>query len=168
MPKNQSETVVVQECYPGFLEWNKHWSESFTHSKIKRPDLDCLQDVHFYYEDWVKKSKESENNLEFQKLWELVMIRSSSEATVGSIIGQHCGKNRYLTPENFSKELVLRFNLGPLHLLNGLIDEVKLSKVLKHFVYDGGRLSGKFIICMKTLIAIFRWFVSGSLFILRL
>ena len=28
--------------------------------------------------------------------------------------------------------------------------------VLKHFVYDGGRLSGKFIICMKTLIAIFR------------
>ena len=127
LPKNQSESVVVQECYPGFLEWNKHWSESFTHSKIKRPDLDCLQDVHLYYEDWVKKSKESENNLEFQKLWELVMIRSSSEAiyeTVGSIMGQHCGKNRYLTPENFSKELVLRFNLGPLHLLNGLIDEV--------------------------------------------
>ena len=31
----------------------------------------------------------------------------------------------------------------------------KLSKVLKHFVYDGGRLGGKFIICMKTLIAIF-------------
>ena len=59
--------------------------------------------------------------MEFQKLWELVMVRSSSEAiceTVGSIMGQHCGKNRYLTPENFSKELVLRFNLGPLHLLN--------------------------------------------------
>ena len=35
----------------------------------------------------------------------------------------------------------------------------KLSKVLKHFVYDGGRLSGKFIICMKTLIAIFRLMV---------
>ena len=34
------------------------------------------------------------------------------------------GKNRYLTPENFSKELVLRFNLEPLHLLNDLIDEV--------------------------------------------
>ena len=48
LPKNQSESVVVQECYPGFLEWNKHWSESFTHSKIKRPDLDCLQDVHLY------------------------------------------------------------------------------------------------------------------------
>ena len=68
MPQNQSELVVVQECYPGFLGWNKHWSESFNHSKIKRPDLDCLQDGHMYYEDWVKKSKESENNLEFQKL----------------------------------------------------------------------------------------------------
>ena len=81
-----------------------------------------------YYEDWIKKSKESENHLEFQKLWELVMVRSSSEAiceTVGSIMGQHCGKNRYITPENFSKELVLRFNLGPLHLLNGLIDALR-------------------------------------------
>ena len=37
-------------------------------------------------------------------------------------MGQHCGKN--LTPENFSTEVVLRFNLGPLHLLNSLIDEV--------------------------------------------
>ena len=90
-----------------------------------------------YYEDWVKKSKESENNLEFQKLWELLMIRSSSEAiceTVGSIMGQHCGKNRYLTPENFSKELVLRFNLGPLHLLNGLIDEVLALGTTKSYL----------------------------------
>ena len=30
----------------------------------------------------------------------------------------------------------------------------KLSKVLKYFVYDGGRLSGKFIICMKTCLCI--------------
>ena len=65
------------------------------------------------------------------------MIRSSSEAiceTVGSIMGQHCGKNRYLTPENFSKELVLRFNLGPLHLLNGLIDEVLALGTTKSYL----------------------------------
>ena len=44
--------------------------------------------------------------------------------TVGSIMGQHCAKGRYLDPENFSKELVLNFNLGPLKDLDGLIDEV--------------------------------------------
>ena len=36
-----------------------------------------------------------EDNLEFQKLWEIVMIRSTSEAiceTVGSMMNQHCGK----------------------------------------------------------------------------
>ena len=55
------------------------------------------------------------------------MIRSSSEAmceTVGSIMGQHCAKGLYLDPENFSKELALNFNLGPLKDLVGLIDEV--------------------------------------------
>ena len=37
---------------------------------------------------------------------------------------QHCSKGRYLDPENFSKGLVLNFNLGPLKDLDGLIDEV--------------------------------------------
>jgi hypothetical protein len=49
---------------------------------------------------------ESKNHLEFQRLWELVMIRSFSEAmckTVGSIMGQHCAKSRYEDPDNFSK-----------------------------------------------------------------
>ena len=39
-------------------------------------------------------------------------------------MGQHCAKGRYLDSENFSKELVLNFNLGPLKDLDGLIDEV--------------------------------------------
>ena len=55
------------------------------------------------------------------------MIRSSLKAmyeTVGSIMGQHCAKGHYLDPENFSKELVLNFNLGPLKDLDGLIGEV--------------------------------------------
>ena len=44
--------------------------------------------------------------------------------TVESIMGQHCAKGRYLDQENFSKELVLNFDLGPLKDLDGLIDEV--------------------------------------------
>ena len=39
-------------------------------------------------------------------------------------MGQHCAKGCYLDPENFSKELVLNFDLGPLKDLDGLIDEV--------------------------------------------
>ena len=65
-----------------------------------------------------QKVLKSENYVEFQKVWKLIMI--SSEAiceTVGSIMDQHCGKNRCLTPENFSTEVVLRFNLGPIVLL---------------------------------------------------
>ena len=38
----------------------------------------------------------------------------------GSTLCQTC----YLDPENFSKELVLNFNLGPLKDLDGIIDEV--------------------------------------------
>ena len=65
------------------------------------------------------------------------MIRSSSEAlceTVGSIMNQHSGKNRYLEPENFSKEIVLRFNLGPMHLLEGLVAEVLAMDTAKFYL----------------------------------
>ena len=58
------------------------------------------------------------------------MIRSSSEAiceTVGSIMQQHCGKNRHLEPEYFNMEMVLRCNLGPMHLLGSLADEIHAS-----------------------------------------
>ena len=64
------------------------------------------------------------------------MIRCSSEAiceTVGSIMANH-SSNRSLKPENFSKEIVLRFNLGPLHLLDGLINEVLTLDTTKSFL----------------------------------
>ena len=40
-------------------------------------------------------------------------------------MGIHSGSNRYLEPIYFSKEIVLRYNLGPLHKLqNGFVDEI--------------------------------------------
>ena len=53
-------------------------------------------------------------------------------------MNQHSGKNRYLTPENFSKEIVLRFNLGPLHLLEGLISEVLALESTKCYLRKQG------------------------------
>jgi len=57
--------------------------------------------------------------------------------TVGSVMGNHIGKGRYLTADNFGKELYLgecfgilvtysdpEFNLGPLFLLHNLAERM--------------------------------------------
>ena len=50
------------------------------------------------------------------------------------MMNQHCGKNRHLEPHYFSMEMYLRFNLGPLHLLDGLINEVLASDNSKNYI----------------------------------
>ena len=53
---------------------------------------------------------------DFQKLWDVLMIRVISEAiceTAGSMMNQHCGKNRFLQPEIFNIEICLKSNLFP-------------------------------------------------------
>ena len=75
----------------------------------------------------VKDCAESAKHSDFQKLWEVLMIRVMSEAiceTSGSMINQHCGKNRFLQPENFNIKMNLKFNLGPLHLLDNFVKEI--------------------------------------------
>ena len=55
------------------------------------------------------------------------MICSFSEAvceTVGSVMNQHSGRNQHLQPLYFSIELVLRWNLRPMHYLNTFVEEV--------------------------------------------
>ena len=67
------------------------------------------------------------NFVEFNDLWENFMIRSFSEAvckTVGSVMNQNSRHNRYLHPIYFSIEMCLRWNLGPLHFLKYLIEDV--------------------------------------------
>ena len=56
----------------------------------------------------------------FLKLFEHTQIKSYSEAmseTVGSIMKVHEGKGRNLHLVNFSKEIFLKFNLPPLHIM---------------------------------------------------
>ena len=67
---------------------------------------------------------DSDSHIKFHRMWELVRIRYILDAiceTIGSIMGQHCAKSSYLKPENFNKEIVLRVNLEPLHLLDNFI-----------------------------------------------
>ena len=49
------------------------WSEGQT-------DLDSLSNVDVYYEKWVKECAESAKLSDFQKLWEVLMIRVTSKA----------------------------------------------------------------------------------------
>ena len=142
LPAIQSELFEAQECYPGFLSWNEFWKESYSKDPMK-DQLTSLTKVHLYYENWVKTSM-SENCLKFQELWELIMVRSTSEAkceTVGSIMLQHTGKNRHLEPENFNKELFLRVNLGPMHILKGLVNEVLAYDSSKNYARTGSEIS---------------------------
>ena len=89
-------------------------------------------------------TKIGSKHMEFQKLWENVMLRSTSEAqceSIGSIMNQHFGKNRHLEPEYFSMELVLRVNLGPLDVLKGLINEVLASDPDRSYLRKEDRIS---------------------------
>ena len=54
--------------------------------------------------------------------------------TTGSMMNQHCGKNRHLKPSKFDRELLLEFNLGPQHMLEGLVEEVYYV-MKKQFIY---------------------------------
>ena len=144
LPVHQAELFDAQDCLPGFFEWNLFWCKSFNSDPIKiKLDLDSLTNVHIYYQKWVEKC-ESEECTEFQKLWELLMIRSTSEAiceTFGSIMNQHTGKNRHLAPEYFSMEIFLRCNLGPMHLLEGLVTEVLAFDSSKSYLRKGDQES---------------------------
>ena len=61
------------------------------------------------------------------------MIRTCSEAkakSVGSIMGIAMKRGRNTHPVNFEKEIKLRFNLPPLHILNSkFIPELVVGQV---------------------------------------
>ena len=121
LPEGQRDLFDADSCLEGFLNWNAYWEKYSS----KRDHEEPIQNVHIAYENWAKESNEKVSN--FRSLWENCMIRSTSEAeceTIGSIMNIHSGRNRYLQPAYFSMELVLRNNLGPLHLLDSLVEEI--------------------------------------------
>ena len=73
----------------------KYWKECYSVDLKDKTDLDSLSNVDVYYEKWVKECAESARHSDFQKLWEVLMIRVTSEAickTAGSMMNQHCGE----------------------------------------------------------------------------
>ena len=65
------------------------------------------------------------------------MIREISHSfceSIGSMMDTHSTRNCDLGPENFSNEIILRVNLGPLHLMGNLIEEILASDNTKLYV----------------------------------
>ena len=82
--------------------------------------------------NWVQQT-DIEEYLDFQRLWEIVMIPLTSEAickTIGSMMGSH-GNNKILQPKYFDMKTVLRFNLGLLHFLDSLIEDILDRALIK-------------------------------------
>ena len=81
---------------------------------------------------WVQQT-DIEEYLDFQRLRDIVMICLTSEAIceiIGSMMGSH-GNNKILQPKYFIMETVLHFNLGLLHFLDSLIEDILDRALIK-------------------------------------
>ena len=76
LPSRKSESFKAELYYPGFLVWNRFLTESYTRENMN--NLDPLTNIHVCYENWVQKI--GSDYIEFQKLWETIMIRSIRRA----------------------------------------------------------------------------------------
>ena len=103
----------------GFVAWNKYQIEA-----------DDSVPMNKKWSAWIAQLKNKDKYDDYSvfiDFFECIQIRSMSEAmaeTVGSIMNINSGTGRQLQPINFSVEICLRFNLGPLHTLAGLIEDV--------------------------------------------
>ena len=91
----------------------------------------------FIYEKYCKTNTQSED-LAFQQLYEYVNIRTYSEAiceTIGSMMAISLSNGRNLSPFNLEKEICLKFNLPPLHILN----ETFVPEIAKEWREKGGK-----------------------------
>ena len=85
---------------------------------------------------------------EFKRLFEYCMIDVMSEAlaeTVGSVMTHHLGSGsrNTLLPINLNCEIFVRFNLGPLHLVENLVKSVVKRRVDEDQVSYKRKLDGK-------------------------
>ena len=108
-PGENSDIYDASEILPGLLIWNQ-----FINTHKDTPE-------HLAWKLWVQSlsSESLDVHATFIEFFQFVQIRSMSEAiceTVGSIMNIQTGSGRHLQPVNFSAEICLRFNLGPLHV----------------------------------------------------
>ena len=120
IPGTHGEKYNPAEAVNGFVSWNKFLIKSDTSVPLNK-----------LWKAWILML--TEHNMQdeysmFIELFECIQIRSMSKAiaeTVGSIMNLNNSTGRQLQPVNFSTEICLRFNLAPMHELDGLVEVVR-------------------------------------------
>ena len=149
LPDIQAANFDAVFIVPGFLEWNRFFD---THKS---------EPINKLYQKWYLSLRKEQRvqYKPFTDIFECFNVRVMSEAiceTVGSMMKSHLAGGRNLQPQNFSKELFLRFNLGPLHLLDPLCNDIINSKPKMFFrKLDKSRMD-KLVSVHSSAIATFR------------
>ena len=127
-PDKDKNSFNLNLALSGFVDWDLFQSEQ----KRKMGNI-SIED------NWIAFSKkcDSEDKKEFKRLFEYCMIDVMSEAlaeTVGSIMNHHLGSGSRasILPKNLNSEIFTRYNLGPLHC----VDDVVQSVVMRRLVED--------------------------------
>ena len=97
-----------------------------------------------YKQFWDAHHKEVELSM-FIEFFEFVMVKSYSEAiceSIGSMMNMACGSGRVLYPDNYAKEIFLRFNLPPMHILyEKFIPELVNNELVRKRFFRKGDLT---------------------------
>jgi hypothetical protein len=123
LPAHQAEQFQAIKIFPGLESYLRYFKETLEEEE-KMGEYGVYK---CWYRMYILCEDPLECNISFVRLFQNIQIRTSSEAVaemVRSIMKNHVGKSRHLKPDNFSKEIVLTVNLGPQHLLEGLVEEV--------------------------------------------
>ena len=119
VPGTLGEKFEPSEMVDGYAAWNKYLCQGDYNVPMNKKWTLWIQKL--------LKDEKYDDYAMFIEFFEFVEIRSMSEAmaeTVGSVMNINNGTGRQLQPVNFSTEICLRFNLGPLHTLSGLIKDI--------------------------------------------
>ena len=109
----KAESFCFDDCFVGYLIYLKFIQKKILKGESPRP-LESL------YKQFFSEKGQTQLTKSFIVLFQFVQVKSYSEAiceTVGSLMKIHGGRGRNLHPINFSKELCLKFNLPPLHIM---------------------------------------------------
>ena len=90
------------------------------HCSLTKRNNDNEIPLEALYESFWKVFHDQADAEKFMDFFEFIQVKSYSEAmceSIGSIMNMATSSGRNVRPENFNKEIYLRFNLPPLHLL---------------------------------------------------
>ena len=118
-------------------------------SKFTR-ELNPVTTTEKLWEKYFNKYKEDERSELFIAMFQRVQLKTYSEAiaeTCGSVMTLAQARFRNLEPVNFAKEIFLRFNLPPIHVLRLTFIPSIVEKLLEykefHRRLEGSRFQGK-------------------------